>query len=165
VALHPPVHEVADEARVGAEIEERAAGAQHPRRLREHRPDVVDVGVHERGGDAVERAGGERQRERVGLHERHVRRRGDAQLVGRQVDADEPAPLRRDRVEVQAGAAGDVEPPPAALAQQFAHREGAGPRRVVGEGLVVVVRVTVVPRHASLALHRPASCTTRNATP
>jgi hypothetical protein len=78
------------------------SAAQDTRGLVDHGREVVDVGREPRRGDGVEHRVGERQRGGVAPQQALARQgvaAGQAQLVGRVVEADDGAPARPDRRE------------------------------------------------------------------
>src|SRR5438105_15020882 len=74
------------EARVDAEINERACGAQHPSGLAYHRGEVRDIGVREHRDDGVEALVLERKRCRVDLEDLDPASAGELELSAGDVD-------------------------------------------------------------------------------
>lgn len=148
-----PFDEGSNEARMGADVNERAAGAKHAAHLGESTFWVIEVGVGEQRDDGVERLVRKRQPARVSLDEfgRHITGvfARDSQLIGRDVNADHgpaaPGKVRNG----DAGTAPEVE----ALARTGAEESSQSldcSRRDAhrADFLLVPIRQTVVSRWA-----------------
>jgi hypothetical protein len=85
---------------MGAVEDQRPARGQHPRGFRQHGFEVVDIGRNPQCRDGRERTAGEREGGRVRLDDPAAPALGDAQLVGRAVEADHGPPGGGESIEV-----------------------------------------------------------------
>jgi geranylgeranyl diphosphate synthase type I len=133
------------EAGVDAVEHNQPTRPQHPRRLREHGGEVVDVSRDPDRGHGAEGSVRERQRRPVTLDDARAPAPGVPQLIGRPVEPDDSPPGGGQRVKVTAATAAQVETQTVAGPEQAHDLRGVTVHVRLVPG-VVPVGVTVVPR-------------------
>jgi hypothetical protein len=150
---------VSDEAGVDAEEHQAAAGPQHPLDFGEHRRDVVHVGVHVGEHDRADRGVTHREPGHVRAHQvLQAPPPAHPELPGGQLQLHHPAAGPLDRGRMTAAAAGQVQAPALAGAEQPGEPGGAAVRtrsRPATGDLVVPLCDRVVAAHRAAPSAEP----------